>query len=133
MRRWRELSRAERWTLVCAVMVTVAMQGLLVVLPFRVMLRFFGGRGGRRSTDEGDAIDRVAWAMRVVGRRMAWTSCLAQALAAQLLLRRAGLAATIELGAYRDDAGRMHFHAATRCGGRPVVGERAMTPIAELR
>ena len=131
MRRWRELSRAERWTLVGAVMITVAMQGLLVVLPFRVLVRITGGRGGRRSTGD-DAIDRVAWAMRVVGRRMGWTSCLAQALAAQLLLRRAGLVATIELGAYRDDAGRMHFHASTRCGGRPVVGERAMTPIAEL-
>ena len=131
MRRWRELSRAERWTLIGAVMVTVAMQGLLVVLPFRVLVRLTGGRSGRRSAED-DAIDRIAWAMRVVGRRMAWTSCLAQALAAQLLLRRAGLEATIELGAYRDDAGRMHFHAATRCGGRPVVGDRAMTPIAEL-
>jgi hypothetical protein len=49
-------------------------------------------------------------------------TCLQQAFAALLMLRRRGLSATVQLGLAKDGHGVLKAHAWSRCGEVPVTG-----------
>src|SRR3989442_1559102 len=67
--------------------------------------------------------ERVAWAIERVSRVVPGTrSCLAQALAAQVLLARRGQEACVRIGVARDADGPLHAHAWVESEGRIVVG-----------
>src|SRR2546428_335959 len=66
---------------------------------------------------------RIAWAIERVSRVVPGTrSCLAQALAAQVLLARRGHEACVRIGVARDTDGPLHAHAWVESEGRIVVG-----------
>jgi len=70
-------------------------------------------------------VQRVAWALAVVARRVPWKSdCLIQSVAAKNWLRRHHLNADFYLGAAKDDTGEFLAHAWLRCGDVAVVGGR---------
>jgi Transglutaminase-like superfamily len=85
-RRWRRLSNAE--------------------LPFRLVVRTatWGAHGNPAPADIGSAMAaRIGWAVRAAGRRACWRArCFHRGLAAQWMLRRRGIVATLYSGVAPD-------------------------------
>ncbi len=124
---WRRLRSAppeDRGLAAEALALLVAARIGLWVLPFAAVRRLFRalarpGRGAPR------AADRVAWSVAAAGRRLPapFRACLPQALAAEAMLRRHGLAAELKIGV-RQGAGRerVEAHAWVLSGDRVVAG-----------
>jgi hypothetical protein len=66
--------------------------------------------------------ERVAWCVEVAGRYVPGATCLAQALAARLLLRQHGCDPELRIGVARGASGALEAHAWVEIGGRVVVG-----------
>ena len=142
--RWLRLLRQARrasWagrlfaaeTLLCL----VAARLVTKLLPFRWFSPGLGAWRHETRWDE-DAVhvvtaDRIARAMRQLAACAAWSSnCLAQALAAQAMLRRRGIPSTLYVGIACGDA-LPTTHAWLRCGARIVTGSPVharYTPVA---
>ena len=71
-------------------------------------------------------IDRMAWAMGVASRFVPRATCLAQGLAAQLLLSRQGYRARLYIGVAKDENERLEAHAWLEAQGRIVVGGKSV-------
>jgi HAMP domain-containing protein len=67
--------------------------------------------------------DRVSWAVGSAARFVPGASCLAQAIAAEALLIRAGHPAEIRLGVAKDGRGRIEAHAWVEVSGRVILGD----------
>ncbi len=75
------------------------------------------------ATTSRHSADRIAWAVRVAGRRVPFGhNCLVQALTACLLLRRHGHRAALRVGVARDAQARFTAHAWVECDGTVLVG-----------
>ncbi len=89
-------------------------------------------RTGTKVHRDEDTVDLVSWAVHACERRLPWTTCLSNSLAARWLLRRCGFSAAINLGTYQEGS-EVCFHAQVESGGREVYGGRAMTLLASIR
>jgi hypothetical protein len=114
---------------------------LVFIAPFRLTARYFGGATTPSSPSQ-EPEKQIARA-RYVARRLErvaahvpWrTTCLVQAIAGALLLRRRGIATTIRLGVNRTD-GNLAAHAWLLVGDTIVLGgivSPAYHPLADLR
>lgn len=115
--------------------------GLVFVLPFRWTARWFGGAVAPSSriviSEKPIANARyVAARLRRVAAHMPWrTTCLVQALAGLLLLRRRGTPTTIRFGVNRD-GGEFSAHAWLLVGDTIVLGADnapGFQPLADYR
>lgn len=67
--------------------------------------------------------ENIAWAVNVVGRYVLGdNTCLTQALAAELLLRRRGYRAHTRIGVAKGYKGNLEAHAWVESDGQVVVG-----------
>ena len=66
---------------------------------------------------------KLAGAVEVTARWVPAASCLTQALAAQVLLRRWGHEATLKLGVQSAPGGQFKAHAWVLCQGRTIIGD----------
>ncbi len=90
------------------------LRGLLVGFT-RLPLRFRKSKGC--STEE------VVWAVESAGRLMPWAStCLTQALTAQVLLLRRGRPALVHIGTVKGEGGELKAHAWVESRGEVVIG-----------
>jgi hypothetical protein len=65
----------------------------------------------------------VGWAIAAWARRVPWRAvCFQQGLAAQMMLRRRGLAAALYYGARHDEGGKLVAHVWVRSGDLDVIG-----------
>lgn len=101
----------------------LALASLLVaLLSFRrvAALASHGQQGVPASPGQARRIEHAidVWAQRVPWRAV----CFQQGLAAQLMLRRRGLAASLHYGAARDADGKLIAHVWVRSGGIDVIG-----------
>jgi hypothetical protein len=70
------------------------------------------------------SIQRVVWAMAVVSQYLPGVrTCLMQALATYVLLRRCGHTAYLRIGVARSEDGQLQAHAWVETGGRIVIGD----------
>jgi hypothetical protein len=67
-------------------------------------------------------VDRIAWAVSLAGRYVPRATCLTQALAMQILLKREGIAVQLHLGVAKDEQGRVTAHAWLEQDGRVLIG-----------
>lgn len=100
----------------CALPVVLGIRILLWILPYawwrRLFARALAGAPGRGvPVHDGARIARIGAAVSRASRIVPAASCLTQALAAQLLLARAGQAARLRLGVARASTGALHAHA----------------------
>lgn len=66
---------------------------------------------------------KVGWAVATMSRYAPWESkCLAQALAAKIMLNRRKIRNTLYLGVAKDEMGHMIAHAWIKCGSIPLTG-----------
>lgn len=104
-----------------AFVVVTLVRFALLLLPFRIVHRLVGARASSpRPASQTVPVDQIVHAVTTAAPRAA---CLAQALAASLLLRRYGHDATLRVGVAKDVDGRVHAHAWLESAGVTVLGE----------
>ncbi|MGH7508124.1 MAG: lasso peptide biosynthesis B2 protein [Gemmatimonadales bacterium] len=135
LRRFFELSGAERRLILRAVCLVVGVRLGLSLLPSRVLLRQVNrhlGAAGPKPSIAPLPPDRIAWAVRVASRRVPHATCLTQALAAQLLLDHYGYPSRLHLGVARGKQGEFQAHAWVESGGLVVVGGQELDRYSQL-
>lgn len=143
MRRLRRLWRlpaAERSLFVQAGLLVLAVRLGLWLLPFRTVLRcvrqLLPANGTVDMVADPTITNRVARAVAVTSRHIPAASCLTQALATQVLLRRRRQPAVLQIGVARNPAGRFMAHAWIESQGRIVIGNlpnlNEFTPLPAL-
>lgn len=122
-------SSSDRWLLLQAAAWLAALRAAILVLPFRRITLLMGLAPGENlavaDRMQAEGAVRIGWAVRTVAPRTPWQStCLAQALAGALLLRRRGLPGTLYLGVAKKDgaADALIAHAWLRCGDAILTG-----------
>lgn len=73
----------------------------------------------------GTEIDQVRWAIAAIARRFPPATCLVQAVAGDILLRRRGLASELHIGVRTPGKGGAHIeaHAWLECNGVVAIGD----------
>ena len=100
----------------------------LKVIPFRRFKRLLGPPGEKDRPGEREPSDPAPPQVRTVARwlrriaRRHDDTCLAQALAGRVMMRRRGLASTVSFGVREDDGGDLKFHAWLVHDDRVITG-----------
>jgi len=109
----------------------------ILLVPFRRIAPFLGQAMVETPADgplESPASIRISWAVRTAGRYTPWESkCLAQAMAARMMLRRRRIPGTLYLGLSKEGEKGLSAHAWMRCGDRILTGaagHRQFTVVA---
>ena len=135
VRRFLTLPMQTRVAFLSALAVVLVVRIGLWALPVR-RVRSIGRRLVRHPVGGGvpDQVvaDRIAWAVRRAAAFVPRASCLTQALAAELLLARAGHAAEVRLGVAKDEHGKIEAHAWVESSGRVIVGDGDLEHYATL-
>jgi hypothetical protein len=124
--KFMHLPAAERWLLVKAALLLSAIRLGLELIPFQTLRRLLAkvaeASTGLQETDRSSA-DRIVWAVEAAGRRLPGAgTCLTQALAAHVLLRRQGYPTLLHIGVLRGEEGRFEAHAWLKSGDKVVIG-----------
>jgi hypothetical protein len=126
-RRFRRQAPARRGLLLRAVWTLLCVRVALWLVPSRVVLRRIDAMVPEEKTEvagPADGVRKVVLAVESAGRRLPWAStCLTQALAAQVLLARAGYRSTLKIGVARGAEGAFKAHAWLEHQGRVVIGD----------
>jgi len=123
LRKLRALNWQERALLIMAFIWLGVMRLALWRLPFHRVASRLGLQqtetfNTQQTTNAAEAT-RIGWAVKVVAARTPWPStCLVQALAGMMMLRRRKIAGTIYLGVAKKESAAEHFAAhAWLCSG----------------
>jgi len=124
--KWSRLPPAERRLVIFLLPMLLTIHLGLKIFPVRVIAQFLERAAAPFPTSRRSpplSRERLAWAVRVVaGRILVDGSCLAQALAARLLLRRYGYPASLHIGVAKPEGGRLKAHAWVESEGQVVIG-----------
>ena len=135
-RRWIALPATEQKLLLLAGVVVAHVRVTLWLLPSRISLRLVRGLAephASRLSIARPAAAHVTGAIEAVSRCIPQATCLTQAVAAQLLLRRYGYASRLCLGVTRSAQGAFSAHAWIEHEGRIVLGGAQSAGFTLLR
>jgi len=136
IRRFFALSRQERSLLFSAAMSLVAVRIALRVLPFSRVLRIVERWPRLPAPIAPFSVQRAAWAIQRTACWVPWATCLTQALALAIILRRAGQHTELNIGVANDPGTGFEAHAWLRCEGRVALGDNgrlsSYVPILSL-
>ena len=124
LKRFTQLTGAERRILVRALFVVGVSRISLWILPIKAARRVVAGAATGAAAE---SVQQVAWAVKAVGRCLPGASCLTQALAAQALLVHSGFPSRVEIGVVKSakdkfEPPRFQAHAWVVCHGQVVLG-----------
>jgi transglutaminase superfamily protein len=122
LHRYLRLPRADRHLLIRAVFAVGAVRLGLMLVSFRTLRSLLAPLTRVRGTRAAVSRERVAWAVETASRCPPRTTCLVQALAAQLLLAREGCPSRLHFGVSRTLEGVFRAHAWLESDGRIVIG-----------
>jgi hypothetical protein len=122
VRRLLGLTPARRRLVLEAAVLLGAIRLGLRLLPFPLLQR----NVARLAKTEGarGPVGELRWALGVASRHMPRATCLAQALAGQVLLARHGCPPSFRLGVRKDARGRLRAHAWLEHRGGVLIGNR---------
>lgn len=114
-----------------SVILTAVARFAVLTLPFRWISKLFGRQMGVTPEAPSDSnhvsVRDVGWAIEAVSRRVPWNAnCLAQAIAATIMLRRRATNGTVYFGVTKNKEGRCQAHAWLRSGDVIVTGANGM-------
>lgn len=119
-----KLSLPDKLLVVEALLLLAAARLAIVGVSFKRVASFLGRRsenveaGDEPANSNTASVKRIAWAIRRVGLVTPWRSnCLAKAIAAQVMLRRRGIAAALYFGMVKNSDGEYAAHAWLTSGG----------------
>lgn len=125
-RRFRELSLAELFLLTRTTTVLVAVRLALWLIPFRNLRRMVAlitqprfARATRLS------VNQLGWGVRAASRLVPRATCLTQAIALHILLRREGLESSVQLGVAKEGE-CLKAHAWVENQGEVVIGNHEL-------
>jgi hypothetical protein len=98
----------------------------LWVLPFRTLRHLLSKITPTPSVSvkEGTtSIDKIVWTIEVASRYVPRTTCLVQALAAQVLLAQQGYPANLRIGVAQSETGGLEAHAWVESQEKVVIGD----------
>jgi hypothetical protein len=135
--RFSRLPTTEQWLLIKAALLVEAIKLGMWLLPFRTLRRLLARAADTplrvRRAERTTSAERVAWAVEVASRHTPGIkTCLAQALAAQVLLARRGHPALLHIGVARGDRGQFEAHAWVESEGRIMIGGSELERFAPL-
>jgi hypothetical protein len=122
VRTFLKLTTAERGVLISAFALLAAVRLCLCIIPFRTLHRSWTSvpqRVARHSEGASLPPERIVWLVGVASRFIPGARCLARAMAAQLLLARAGHLADMRIGV-RKDGNSLDAHAWLEYEGIPL-------------
>ena len=106
----------------------------ILVVPFRRIAPFLGHTMAETSSDASELrplARHVSWAVQTASRYTPWESkCLAQAMAAKMMLKRREIPSTLYLGVLKEGHKGLSAHAWIRCGDRILTGARGHRQFA---
>ena len=132
LKRFTQLTVAERRVLIRALPVVVAARLSLLIMPVGRTRKVVARAAAGAPTG---SVDLVVWGVRTVSRYLPGATCLTQAIAAQSLLTRSGFPSQVEIGVAKEkhrvgdgstsknEVRRLHAHAWVVCQGQVVLGE----------
>ena len=98
----------------------------ILVVPFRRIAVLLGQAMAESPLGVSDGkslAGRVSWAVQTAGRHTPWESkCLAQAVAAKVMLKRRAVSSTLYLGLAKDEEQKLEAHAWLRYGRMILTG-----------
>ena len=127
--KWRQLTWADRGLLLEAFSWLALIRPMIALLPFKRIASLFKLQQGEYLTAPDDVLAekaaRIGWAVRAAAQRQPWDStCLTQAVAGAVLLRRRGIHSTFYLGVAKGLASpkELSAHAWLCCGDHILTG-----------
>ena len=134
-RKFARLPARDRALLTRTIVTLGAARLAIWLMPFATGRRLLVGK--RQSATPSLTRDQVTWAMAHAQRVVPQATCLPQALAAEALLTRGGLAADLQIGVMKTPDGKLLAHAWVVSDGRIVVGNLpgglgAYTPLPTI-
>jgi hypothetical protein len=136
--RFLNLPHAKQMLLIQVVALLGAIRLGVWLVPFGTIRRVLGRiarRGSLNSSaeEEATAIARVVQAVETAGRHCpAIATCLTQALAAHVLIGRAGYQSDLRIGITRDDRGKFVAHAWLENNGKVLIGDIGLSNYAPM-
>jgi Transglutaminase-like superfamily len=125
LRKFLELSAAERRLLLSAFLLAAAVRLGLWLLPFRALQRLLSQtiRGPVHArNDHQTSSESIAWAVCAASRYVPQATCLTQAITTQVLLTLHGHVAHLRIGVAKNKNGTLEAHAWVESQGRVVFG-----------
>jgi hypothetical protein len=127
LRKFLRLPASDRRLLMEAALFDGMARFALLALPFRWIASILGPNTGETpetaDQEHKEVPERVSWAVHLAGRLAPWKStCLTEAIAAKLALRRRKIPSTLYLGAGRDENQKICYHAWLKSGDSIVAG-----------
>lgn len=125
----------ERLLVLLAALVVALVRLALYLLPSRMtldLLRRLADSPPRATPGSRPSAARLVASVERASRRVPHATCLTQAVAAKLLLRRFGYPGRLCVGVARDAGGSYRAHAWLEDGGRILIGGAASRAYARL-
>jgi hypothetical protein len=132
LRKFFLLPATERLLLARALAFLVTIRFALWLIPFRTLRRALAKlvQIPTSPVQNRFSAERVAWAVQATSRYVPRATCLTQALALHILLKRAGLQSRIRIGVAKNE--QFESHAWVESQGKVVIGDCGLeryTPI----
>jgi len=125
-RKFLRLTATDRRLLISAALLLGAIRLGLWLFPFltlRQLLRKLATIPNRSDSLKSGCQERVVWAVVVASRYVPMSTCLTQALAAQVLLARRGYSAHLHIGVAKEGAeAKLKAHAWVESDGKVLIG-----------
>lgn len=131
--RFQRLDRERRLLLVEAAVTLVTISAALRLLPFSKAIRLGAGTVDNSRMTRCRP-DDVVWAIESMARRLPWrTVCIDKGIAAQRMLRRRGMDATLHYGiGTHAEEGDLKAHVWVTLDGAAVIGGPEAADFAEV-
>ena len=125
--KFARLTFVEKLLLLEAALFMALVRPAILLLPFRWIAPLLGHERLESPLEISPAqvfkARQIGWAVVTMSYRTFWqATCLVQAVAAQLMLKRRGISGTIYLGAIKDKENKLLAHAWVRCGCEILTG-----------
>jgi transglutaminase superfamily protein len=136
IRKFWQLQWNDRLILVEAILMLALSVTVIAIMPFPYVGRLSSRRLGRAEPSVAERalmVSRVRWAVLASARRVPWRAlCFEQGLAAQLMLRRRGIASALYFGVASSDPKGLAAHVWVRDGDVDIVGAESASEFTVL-
>jgi hypothetical protein len=120
------LKRTEKSLVLRSFLLVLFIRLLLWLVPARLLQRLFTSNPtetGENSGNDWSEITKIVRSVRSVSRFVPRATCLTQALAASLLIRRSGQRSELKIGVAKNEQSQLIAHAWLETDGRIISGE----------
>ena len=132
LRRFAELSLADKWLLLRAVFWLAVARLRLAVTPFQKLVERLAADQDGAEPDP-DLVNRVGFAVSTAAANVPWRSdCFPQTIAARSILKRYGYTSIVHLGVDRVGESDLLGHAWLTCGDTVVTGGADLDRYTEV-